>query len=379
MSTRIININSADTYASELTAAAEALRAGELVVFPTETVYGVGANAADPQAVAKLRELKGRHDAQPFTVHLGQRRHARRYLTAPSPLFRRLARKGWPGPLTLLGEEPTPGATEIARECPAGQLQEIYHDGMVGLRCPDNPAAAWLLSKAGVPVVASSANRGGTPPPFDVHEALRDLGGLVAIAIDGGRTRYNSASTIVEVRGNTWTVRRAGAVDERTIERWASSEVLFVCTGNSCRSPMAEYLFRHGLADRMGCSEESLAKAGYRISSAGTLGYVGAGASGGALGEMVRRGIDLRSHQSQALTVELVHRAERVYVMGPEHRQAVLDLVPGAADRVELLDAAGPVADPMGGSAEQYRKCADQIERAVGTRVQEFLDEDRDW
>lgn len=187
----LINADDTNAYASGVGAAAAALRAGELVIFPTETVYGVGANAALPGALVRLRAAKGRSDRQPFTVHLGQRRHARRFLSAPSPLARRLMRKGWPGPLTLIIEESNPAATEVAHLCGPEQLAAMYHEGTIGLRCPDHPAATRLLTEADVPVVASSANRHGQPPPIDAQDALRDLGDHVQFAIDAGPTRQH--------------------------------------------------------------------------------------------------------------------------------------------------------------------------------------------
>jgi len=379
MRTVVINTEDANSYASGLREAAGAIRDGVLVVFPTETVYGIAANATDPDALARLRAAKGRPDTRPFTVHLGQRGHARRYLTSASPLLRRLIRKGWPGPLTLLCEEPSPEKTQVAGESPPARLDQIYRDGLVGLRCPDHPEAARLLTEAGVPVVASSANRRGHRPTLDAHEALRELEGLVGYVVDAGRTRYKTASTIVEVRANEWKVVRPGATDQRHLEHLARSEVLLVCTGNSCRSPMAEYLFRHELARRLECPVEQLAPAGYHVSSAGTMAPSGGPASSGAREEMARRAIDIAGHRSQPLTPELIRRAERIYVMSSEHRRAVVDMAPGAAGRVELFDARGPVADPIGGSADEYRVCADQLLRAVTARVEEFLHEDSNW
>jgi protein-tyrosine-phosphatase len=122
-----------------------------------------------------------------------------------------------------------------------------------------------------------------------------------------------------------------------------------------------------------------LAGQGYVISSAGTIGFSGGTISDLSREELAKRNIDGSKHRSQPLTIELVQRAERIYAMSSEHRTAVIDLVPAAADRVFMLDDQSPVADPIGGGPEEYQGCAEHIERAVDARLEEFLDEDLNW
>jgi protein-tyrosine phosphatase len=378
MRTEIIEAGHTKVYDKELARAADALRDGAVVIFPTETVYGIGANALNADAMRRLRELKGRSDKKPFSVHLGTRFDAAKYVALPSPLLLRFARKAWPGPLTIVAVTDE-AQTPIASDCDAEQLAELYQDHRVGLRCPDHDVAAALLSVAGVPVVASSANQAGKPPPREFAEARAAFDGEVEFAVDAGPADLGVSSTVIEVDGLNWKLLREGRYDERTLIRLARSEIVFVCTGNSCRSPMAERLFRKMLSERLGRSLAELEHDGYFISSGGVAAVAGGRASPEALAELRRRGIDASDHRTSPISVERLLSAERIYAMTPQHLAAIRDLAPGVDHKAFLLDEQGAISDPVGGPESVYTHCAEQIEKAVALRLEEYLDANSDW
>lgn len=351
--------------------AAAALADGGLVAFPTETVYGVAA-VATPEALAKLDALKGDRARKPFTVHIGDPARAADYASDPSPLARRLMTKGWPGPLTLVLDARADANSALGK-LDARARSAIVHDGTVGLRCPDHHVAAMLLESVSMPVVATSANRAGQRPPRDANDVAAALSGAVDVILDGGPSTYAKPSTVVRVRADDYELLREGVYDARTIRRLATYNMLFVCTGNTCRSPMAEGLARKWIADRFGCAPDDIEAHGYSVGSAGAFASDGAPASPHAVTALLERGVDIAGHQSRALQREQVTRADVIYGLTQDHVDAVDRLVAAAGGKTQRLDPERDIPDPIGHDLDVYREAADAIEKALVRRLQEHL------
>ena len=371
MTTRILHTSGIAPDADIVREAGRALAQGSLVIFPTETVYGVGANLLSREATESLSRLKDRTPDKPFTLHLADPSDAARYAGPLSPLARRLILKTWPGPLTLV----VPDRRETRGE-PAGLVEEaLYYQGCIGLRCPDHEVGRAILREAGVPVAGSSANLAGRPAPRTLAEALADLVDKVPLAVDGGPTPYARASTVVRIReDDTFEVLREGAITARRVERLARTRLMFICTGNLCRSPMAAGLAARKLAGHFGCEPEELPERGIDVASAGTGTGPGYQASPRAIEAMAERGIDIRDHHSQPITVDALLASDYIWCMTREHMDAVLTTAPEVAGRVAVLDPSGrSVADPMGGDLDAYRSCARQMEEAITQRLREVV------
>ncbi len=194
--------------ALSIAAAAQALRAGGLVAFPTETVYGLGADATNGLAVARIFEAKGRPRFNPLIVHVSSLEQAE-LLAHITPLARRLAQAFWPGPLTL-----------VLRRRDTSGLSELVTAGLdtVAIRVPDHPLARALLIESGRPLAAPSANRSGHVSATQARHADTDLGDRVVMVLDGGATAHGIESTILDVTGRHAVLLRSGAVPADTIE-----------------------------------------------------------------------------------------------------------------------------------------------------------------
>ncbi len=352
--TRVIPVDPESFDPAVLAPAAEALRGGGLVGMPTETVYGIAVNLEKPEAVRRLLELRGSPDDKAITVHIGDRDDLRRVVPGPVPAAAaRLIQKFWPGPLTIV----FPTA-----------------DGRgVGVRYPNHKVACEIVRRSGVRVGAPSANLSGRPPAVTGQEVAAAFEGKLEVIVDAGPTRQKGASTVVRIQGARAEVLREGAIPRSMIEEVNLTTVLFVCTGNTCRSPMAEALFRRMFAERLGVKGAELPARGYRAVSAGTAAGHGGMATEEAERAVRKYGADLSDHSSQPVSVAMVEEADRVWVMTERHRKVLVEWMPEHAGKIALLDPEGKeVDDPIGGSAEVYRQCAEHLHRSLVERLKEI-------
>ena len=194
----------------EIETAVQALRDGELVAFPTETVYGLGANAQNPAAVRKIFEAKGRPTTHPVIVHLDSQRYLHRWVSEVPELALRLAERFWPGPLTMV----MPRAANVHEVVTGGQ-------DTVAVRVPSHPMAQQLLTAFGGGIAAPSANRYGKLSPTRAEHVREELGETVKVILDGGECQIGLESTIVSFEDSSVRLLRPGAVTAAQIRQVA--------------------------------------------------------------------------------------------------------------------------------------------------------------
>ena len=194
--TKVLKINPDSPDENAIEFAATLLRDGGLVAFPTETVYGIGANFLDRAAIKRLYEIKKRPLNKPFTIHISNIDMINRMHCEISPLADQLIKKFWPGPLTIIlkGDR-----------------------GKLAFRMPRNTVAKELISKSSVPLAVPSANVSGEEPPTEANEILDRLDGKIDLVLDSGKTSLGRESTVVYITGPLYKILRKGAIPETEI------------------------------------------------------------------------------------------------------------------------------------------------------------------
>jgi protein-tyrosine phosphatase len=347
----------------------QALVEGNVVGLPTDTVYGLAANALSESAVEELCELKGRQANVPLAISVASREAAEDFICHLSPLARRLTYRCWPGPLTLVA--PCDSPHSAATQLPPGVREWIRGDfGCIGFRVVDHRVLSHVHRLLSGPLVLTSANRSGQEPPTTAQAVSDQLGDTLPLLLDDGPTRYGGASTVARVMGNRLEILREGVIERAAMNQFVKPVIVLVCTGNTCRSPMAETLLREHLRRKLG-SEDAV-----RVLSAGVAAGVGGGASPQAIEVMGSQGLDLTGHSSRPLDDAVMNVADVVLTMTRGHRAAILAAWPEMQNRVHTLRRdGGDIADPVGMPIEVYQSCAEQIDRELAAWI-DSLDED---
>jgi L-threonylcarbamoyladenylate synthase len=206
MMAEILSTHTPDLFAAAVRRAAELLRAGEVVALPTETVYGLAANALDAAAVAKIYQAKGRPAQNPIIVHVAGGELVRRCVATWPAVAEDLARAFWPGPLTLV----LPKAREIPGIVTAG-------GATVGVRWPSHPFIQAVIRECGFPLAAPSANRSGQLSPTNAEHVRKQLGGCIPLIVDGGQSQVGIESTVVDLTTRPPTVLRPGMIHDESL------------------------------------------------------------------------------------------------------------------------------------------------------------------
>lgn len=372
-----------------LAAAAEALRTGSLIILPTETVYGVAANAASDNAINALRELSTLAQARghrglaagPLTWHAPDIASPIRTLAIRHPLHRRLLNKLSPGPVRWLVDI---NNTDLAAaRASLAVPHALLDDGAsIPVRIPDHPICRAVLAAVPSPIVICGLIWLGlgdghdlSITPADAASSKSPMLAKISLALDSGPTPVGQVSTSVRLKaGGGYDIASPGAVPEAAIARALDHSILLVCTGNTCRSPMAESIARTLLA------HDAALGATTKVASAGVGASPGSPAtreSSVAIASLAlndaptdAREAPLAGFRSRQVSRSMVDDADAIFAMTAGHRDTLIDLYPGAARRIHLLDPAGAdIDDPIGSPQHVYNLTAQRLRDVIADRI----------
>jgi len=329
--------------------AAGVLSKGGIVAFPTETVYGLGCRADKKDVVEKLYELKQRPKDKPFSLAIGDiPRVFNNYFDTLPPFGYRLIERFWPGPLTIIYYSPT--------------------DKKVGVRVPSNVIASQILQALSTAVYLPSANISGQKEAVTASEVETSFGDKIDLIVEGECCSHSRPSTVVDLTFKPFKMLREGVISERDILKvFIRKRILFVCTGNSCRSPMAEFLMRKYLKQVRPYFNDR-----YEIISRGIAAFPGTGATAPVINILKKEeSLDASRFFAQRLDKRAILSSDLIFTMEENQSKHILRYEPKAEGKVFNLkkflppEFAQDIPDPIGRGMKAYEQAYSLIKEAV--------------
>lgn len=367
MITKVLNVNPDSPQLEHIIEAAEVLRNGGIVAFPTETVYGLAANFFDEKALKRLHEVKHRPEGKPFTVQIADTEDMERFKCEISPFARELMEKFWPGPLTL--------------------IFNTAASGKIGIRLPNSVIAQELIRRSETLIAAPSANISGHNPPRDAKEVLTQFRDKIEMVLDAGETQLGKESTIVDLTTAPYKIVRAGVIPRDKIAQveldfWKTKvvptikKILFVCTGNSCRSAMAEGYLKKRLRE--------IERDDIVVFSRGVSAHGVPGPTSETIEVLRAAGIDMTNHRPTPLSRNDLESADLILAMEDFQVDEIMEMAPHKKDRIFLLaefglwggkvqDMSLEIQDPIGKPMNVYKDVFGLIRNSVERLVKVLI------
>lgn len=352
----------------------QALAEGKVVGLPTETSYVLAASCLKTEAAGQIAGYAANTAGATLSLIVRSGEEIRDYCPTLSPVGHRLVSRGLPGPLVV--ELACDDPSSLVHQLDKGLVPELLTDDKyLGLRLPSHEAIQQAMRLLRGPVIACELIH-DSQVASSLQAADQASPEFCGFLVDDGNCHFAAPPSRVRIEENRCTLIESGAANADKLQRMTQLAILVVCTGNTCRSPMAGALLTNLLKEKFTAAAGKTLLPFY-VGTAGISAFPGSPASQQAKVAMKRRGLNLTDHSSTPVTQHSIQQADLVLSMTQSHRAAILDAIPEAVEKVKLVSGGkGDVSDPFGGSQAVYDACADQIEGFLTDWVEQV---DRSW